>query len=231
MNYNEANGILQGRNQESKKLDNNTYLIRINDYIAVKLHDTNIIEFHADKTVLTSGGWQTKTTKDRLNTYSGFRISQESGKWSLITDNSRYPFKDGITILNNGKVLNAGKDTLKKDKALKTKIKAYANLCASHLPLEKPNSGDCFYCHMSTTEGKSLGDAINDTDHLTLHMQEKYVVSSLVFNAMVEAGYNPQRNIQFSLVFNDASNMIELAQDCVKRSVYKYMVKRFGFAC
>lgn len=230
MNYENANQILQGRNKDSKKLANNTYLIRNNDSIAVKLHNTNVVTFYSDgRIILDSGTWRTNTTKDRINTYSGFRISQNSGKWTLHVNGNSYPFNDGITIKNN-KVSNFGKLNLKADKKLKDRIKKYAELCASKIPLAHPNSGDCWYCHMITDDKKTLGDAFKDSDHLKSHMTEKYVVPSLVYNAMIEAGYNPTRNIQFSLVFDNPSKMTDLAQDTVKRSVTKYLQKRFGFA-
>ena len=38
--YQELDSKLQGRCRESRKVGNNTYLIRHEDYIAVKLHNT-----------------------------------------------------------------------------------------------------------------------------------------------------------------------------------------------
>ena len=75
-----------------------------------------------------------------------------------------------------------------------------------------------------------LGEAIHDTSHLESHMQENYVVPSLVYNAMVSCGYDPQRNIQFAMVFGQMNCSSKLAQSTVERSVYRYMCKQFGFA-
>lgn len=231
MNYEQANNQLNGRNKVSRKLANNTYLIRLSDNsIAAKLHQTNIITFCSDgKIVLNSGGWFTPTTKNRINSYSGYRISQSNSRWSLSVNGVWYPFADGITIQND-KVSNAGKENLKADVKFKSIVKAYAQLCANSIPLDKPSAGDCWYCAMVTTDDKTLGDQFKDTDHLKSHMSDKYVVPSLVYHAMIESGYNPQRNIQFSLVFDNPHGMIDIAQNCVKKSVYKYILQRFCYA-
>jgi hypothetical protein len=130
----------------------------------------------------------------------------------------------------DGGIKNYAKNTPDADNKLKAKIKKYAQLCSNSMPLDHPSSGDCWYCSMVTTDKQVLGDAFKDIDHLKSHMQENYVVPSLVYHAMIEAGYQPERNIQFSLVFDNPHSMIDVAKDCVYRSVKKYLQKRFGFA-
>ena len=73
---------------------------------------------------------------------------------------------------------------------MRKRIAKYAALYAAAIPLPRPGSGDCFYCQMKTQDGKTLGDA-SSTDHLTSHMEEGYVVPSLAYNAMMEAGAGP----------------------------------------
>lgn len=62
---------LQGRNRESRKVGNNTYLKRRgDDTIAVRLHDTDVVTYHRNgDIVLDTGGWMTVTTKDRINSF------------------------------------------------------------------------------------------------------------------------------------------------------------------
>jgi hypothetical protein len=75
MNYHEADAKLTGRNRQSRKLENNTYLERCSSYlrdkgIAVRLHSTNIITFYPDGRIdVCNGGYPTITTHDRLTTY------------------------------------------------------------------------------------------------------------------------------------------------------------------
>jgi hypothetical protein len=94
MNFTQANDLLQGRNKESRKLENNTYLIRKSwDVIAIRLHATEIITFYADgKTEVQTGGWQTPTTKARLNDYLNLGIYQHKGEWFLRDGR---PFEEG----------------------------------------------------------------------------------------------------------------------------------------
>ena len=69
MTYTEADAMLQGRCKNSRKLENNTYLKRRGvGAIAVRLHSTDIITLYADGSLrICMGGWNTMTTKDRLN--------------------------------------------------------------------------------------------------------------------------------------------------------------------
>lgn len=68
--YSEADALLGKR--ASKKLENNTYLVRSGpDTISVRLHNTHIITFdrNGGRVHLSTGGWNTVTTRDRLNRY------------------------------------------------------------------------------------------------------------------------------------------------------------------
>lgn len=65
------------------KIDHNTFLIRLDPQtFAVRLHATDIVKIHDDGTfTLANGGWQTVTTKDRINKFSPVRIHQKNGTW------------------------------------------------------------------------------------------------------------------------------------------------------
>jgi hypothetical protein len=72
MTYAEADRQLQGRCKKSRRIARNTYLERdaVGTAIYVRLHSTRIITLRADGTVrLCMGGWNTITTKDRLNRF------------------------------------------------------------------------------------------------------------------------------------------------------------------
>lgn len=49
---------------------------------------------------LSSGGFQTPTTKNRLNHYlpPGFKVFQKNHKWFLNTPEGHIPFEDGMVI-------------------------------------------------------------------------------------------------------------------------------------
>lgn len=74
-------------NRDSKKVANNTYLMARRTpegecYIALRLHETDIIEFYEDCTAVYSGGWRTVTTKARINEYlPAGGIYQKAGVW------------------------------------------------------------------------------------------------------------------------------------------------------
>lgn len=95
-------------NRESKKVANNTYLLKLQDaagnfYIGLKLHDTVIIEYHDDRTVVNVGRWQTVTTKARLNDYlPAGGIFQKAHVWYWNTvgpDGGNHAFEEGDQII------------------------------------------------------------------------------------------------------------------------------------
>src|SRR3990167_4788568 len=83
----------------AKKIGNNTYQVETDNGYAIRLHDTNILIFESDHVTLNSGGWQTSTTKSRMNQYlpSGVSISQKNYEWFVndTRDNTVKPFTDG----------------------------------------------------------------------------------------------------------------------------------------
>ena len=70
MVYSELDKLLQGRCRLSRKLANNTYAVCDGEVLAIRLHQTNILTFYPDGSVrVSSGGWRTVTTKQRLNRF------------------------------------------------------------------------------------------------------------------------------------------------------------------
>lgn len=93
--YAAALRVLGGK--QSIRLGNNTYLEHItHDYtrtgdfidapvIGVRLHQTYIVRFYASGQVtLHTGGWQTVTTKDRLNEFITSHIYQKNHNWYVV---------------------------------------------------------------------------------------------------------------------------------------------------
>jgi hypothetical protein len=237
MKFQDLNKMLIGRNSNRKKLANNTYAIRRADSIAIRLHNTDIATFFQDgKIVLNSGGWKTPTTKDRLNNFTPFSISQNKGVWTIHKsvkwkeNRKHFPkshiFQDGM-IFQKGKFFGAGNEI--EQQTLRKQVRDYAKLVVSKLPLEKPNSGDCWYCAMQTEKGESLGEATKNVEHLHSHLKEGYVVPSLVFNAMKAAGCNPQGggSAWFHVAFGN-SNIGSKNQ--IGSFVRRYLYKQFGLA-
>lgn len=119
----EAAAVLKKR--ETKKVAHNTYVVRTAgaDCLALLYHATRIIHWYSNgDIVLHSGGWQTYSTKDRMNGFSprgqwtgdaweGFSVSvsQNLGTWyvHIRTENGlarTVHFQDGMRISRLGQV-------------------------------------------------------------------------------------------------------------------------------
>lgn len=154
----------------------------------IRLHHTDIIYFLPNGDIrLNTGGWQTVTTKDRLNGFSPARIYSENGIWYCNYMSKEYPYQDGIILHENGTVSNAGPDP-KDTQKLRKKVRQYAKEYIKALregKVSKPSNGDCWGCLMTTKDGKHpMGGA----DHIISHMEEKYYVPSLLVNAFERFG-------------------------------------------
>jgi len=92
--YAEALAALKGK--DYRKLCNNTVAVsvpRFHDephYIGIKLHNTVVVAFYPDgRVVLNSGGWETVTTKARINAClpAGWRVysqgSRKGCRWGV----------------------------------------------------------------------------------------------------------------------------------------------------
>lgn len=89
--------------RESRKLGHNTYVERRQGHLVIRYHRTDIIRYWpSGMVVLDCDGWQTSTTKWRLNECSPFSVHSE-GKdeygdpvWAVCSaiDNAR--FEDGM---------------------------------------------------------------------------------------------------------------------------------------
>ncbi len=235
MNYQEAQNKLTGRCRLSRKLANNTYLVRVgndldNGDIAVRLHQTNIVTFHPDgTTTLTSGGWKTPTTKDRINRFVDFAVPswgvfQDKAVWYIgdWMHGTRIVFYDGVRLDQRGKVID-GREETKEDRAttrkLKAKLKAYAKKYAEALPLPMPSGGDCWIC---CANGK-------DKSHIEEHIKENYLVPRLLYNALERFGASQaMKTVAFDPNKSFGQPAFVLQQ--IERSVFRYLKEQFGMA-
>lgn len=87
----------------SRKVQNNTYLEgRINGDIAVRLHYTHVVRYRSNgEIILDSGGWQTVTTKARMNTWAPVRVMQRNYVWSVCAISDIQGFFDGTERLRH----------------------------------------------------------------------------------------------------------------------------------
>ncbi len=111
MNYNSLRQFLDLK--PSRKLGHNTivHMVRVldspeQDQVAVKYHGTNIIKIDPENVVtLNTGGWETNTTKDRLNQFLSCRdayIFQKNHVWYIKNRHETIEYKDGMQILPDG---------------------------------------------------------------------------------------------------------------------------------
>jgi hypothetical protein len=101
MTHSEAVSIVRGkRNASRRKVGNNTYAEILHDgTVAIKLHNTYVVKINPNGTyTLNSGGWQTVTTKDRINKYSPRYVFQKNYEWFVKINDKTYPFIDGMVV-------------------------------------------------------------------------------------------------------------------------------------
>ena len=114
MKYLTAELFLNGR--DKRKYSRNTYFERINDTsIGVKLHSTFIVVIHNNDTIeLNTGGWETWTTRNRINKILGFLFGPEAPRvyttkdFMHLWEPKRRPieFFDGMILNDSGRCIN-----------------------------------------------------------------------------------------------------------------------------
>lgn len=119
MTYLELNANLKGRCKQQRKLGRSTWAIRreypsvLDNYIAIRYHNTDIINFYPNGNVsMDIGRWFTVTTKQRLNHYlpHGYRVYSYKGEWFLYEPGMAMPlavFTNGMTIHADGEISGA----------------------------------------------------------------------------------------------------------------------------
>lgn len=112
--YEDWDRKLQGRHAARRKIGNNTFAIRYPDFIALRLHATDILKFYPDGSFrVSTGGWNTNVTRNRVNEYMppGWGIYSQSGTlyWAVpasrnahLLDRFLFPFTDGDHVDREG---------------------------------------------------------------------------------------------------------------------------------
>lgn len=80
-----------------------TKVFRDNGYTVVRYHQTDVVRFNDSEIILDSGGWQTATTKVRMNQASaqfglGFIVFQKDYAWFVQYRGMTVPFQDGMVL-------------------------------------------------------------------------------------------------------------------------------------
>jgi hypothetical protein len=206
----------EGEVAHSKMVAKATILMTMPDGTQkLKYHNTIVVTKSPDGIyTLNSGGYKTSTTKARIEDFTKIRISQVKGIW--YAGNSSIVFYDGIQFKDGECISETHEVDMTEINRIKKDISKYVALITEeNIPV--PDSGDCWYCLLHTTEKISLGDEWSDNSHLISHMEEEYVVGSLIVNAMREAGYSDQQigmHIHMKWI------------DRIRKSVRNYMTKR-----
>ena len=101
MTHSEAVAMVHGkRNANRRKIGHNTYAEILHDNsVGIMLHSTYVVKIHPDNTyTLQTGGWQTVTTKDRINQYSPVRVYQRKHEWFVNIKGRELPFMEGMVV-------------------------------------------------------------------------------------------------------------------------------------
>lgn len=241
--YIEAAEQLGGK--ASRKLENNTYLHRIDEHtIAVKLHDTDVVTYYDDgRIVLNSGGWRTVTTKDRMEKYSPVWLRSFDGDWHIARHGEAgYRktgdiFNDGVTleVSSDGelKITGAGQSTVKLRKQAWLYVKRFVESIIRGDVGVRPSNGDCWYCVMKDKDGKTLGDLSGDSGHIKDHIKADYFVPSLLYNAIKETPVSPFAEGALATLENGGTLtewQAEIMARQVTHSLKRYLGRRLGFA-
>lgn len=206
--------------------------------IAIKYHYTDVVLFTPEYIELNSGGYRTLTTKSRMcESLPNSAVYQERGIWYVArnwADKNRQIFFDGIRLNYAGEVLNPIDEKLESERINKLikQIKAYADKFIAALnagEIGVPGSGDCWFCVMKTADGKTLGDSVNDKDHLKAHLEEFYFVPSLLLNAVLEYGSRAEYDYVKSKMQKQVPLWGDMSRE-VKKRLIAYMKNRLGVA-
>ena len=116
MNWNTAQRLMTTARDKTKgkPIGNNTRLYeRLGNTYEIRLHGNVIMQIYKNRIELSDGGWQTVTTKARLNEHlpQGFYVFQKDWEWFIQDMNTNtdeatvYPFGDVYYIHNDNRVM------------------------------------------------------------------------------------------------------------------------------
>ena len=111
LSYEEIKRIVDNAKKPLVKIGNNTWLLKTNKGYGIKYHNTVIIEILPhDLYVLNVNGWETSTTKQRMNQLLPVYIYSEKGVWYFNKSGdrnkkNRVAYEDGMIINKDGDVV------------------------------------------------------------------------------------------------------------------------------
>lgn len=157
----------------------------------IRLHDTDILTFPPrGGFTIETGGWNTHTTRDRLNDFlpAGFRVYTERGQlWLYIGDSNpwhgegrRVPFRERITIGPRGAVKSdtgARNKEAERDRKLIDGYMAKARKLAKAGELPEPGPGD------------PLIPVDPATGKYAEHYMREWLREKYIFGSMIRAAY------------------------------------------
>lgn len=186
----------------SRVFDHNTFEYSVKDgEVRYRLHNTDIAVVESEGVQLFTGGWKTKTSRDRINKILssllfGISVYQESGKWYLHCPTTTVEFFEGIKVNRNGQVSESPKSAVREAAQVEIwmkKVNAWAKKIRKDGPM-LPNGGDCWCCMFITNRvggpAPTIEELKKDPDHLIQHLKENYLHGTLLVLAMKVGGYN-----------------------------------------
>jgi hypothetical protein len=225
-NYLELKALSETR---KRKISNNTYLvIREDGGLGIRLHDTEVIIHYPDRIVLNTGGWQTVTTKNRMNGFSPALVYSDAGVWMISWHGKEYAYAENITLFNDGTVKGEGtnpKAARKFRKSVNQYAKDYAAAFAAG-EVSAPNNGDCWNCLFGFDFGAS---------HIENHIAEKYYVPSILKRGAdlgtlsafakdyIARTWSPDHD-------TPDGGMADIALDQIRKTVRKFCFKQCGLS-
>lgn len=91
--------------KDKRKIGNNTELVKHERYFTIDLHFNSIVYIYSDDSImLSTGGFWSKTTRERLNHFSPYKIFQQMGNWFIKTPEGTKNFISGMIITKDGKI-------------------------------------------------------------------------------------------------------------------------------
>lgn len=226
---------------ESRFVDHNTVMYhRENGERVIRLHLTDIVTYQPNgDIVLNTGGWNTITTKDRINKQleleaPGWRVWSDKGELYLSKgwehDCPVYHWHDGITLYQgtgcNGKPYD--KEQVKRANAWQRRVKRYSKKFVELLKageIGAPGPGDCWFCCMVDTKGRSMGEH-GHSDHIHCHIIEKYYVPSLVMRAIDQFRVSQVAQCCLASVWHGYEEQPEsfanIGWEQIEKAIYRY---------
>ena len=96
-------GVNNNMGQQQRVGTHKTNTVTLEGMTNIVYHSTAVVQFDNDKIILNSGGWDTRTTKSRMNQASnqyglGFEVYQVNYSWYVDYKGETIPFADGLTL-------------------------------------------------------------------------------------------------------------------------------------